>query len=111
MPERKLSKENIAEIKKLYEEGKSVAEIARIYGLHHTSVIYWVKDVPKKLRIKTPIKERSNRYKKRIFKEYAEQKISKGGSQYQDILRKYLARQPDPDAPIGQLFAHKMLKK
>ena len=107
MSARKLSKENIAEIKKLYEEGKSVAEIARIYGLHHTSIIYHIKNL-NGLRQK---KQHKKQYKKRIFKEYAEQKISKGGSQYQDILRKYLARQPDPDAPIGQLFAHKMLKK
>ena len=110
MSKRKLSKENVAEIKKLYEEGKTLMEIARIFKIHHTSVLYWVKDVPKKLRIKTPGKRRPNIYKKKNNYETGD-KFLKGNGMYAEYLKKHISRQPNPDLPISQLFASKMLKK
>ena len=86
---KKSTKEDVQKMRQLYKNGSNVMDIAKFFGIHHSSVLYWVGRLKKKPKdyetIKNLINERRNTME--------DEKINKGKSynEYaEDILRKKL---------------------
>lgn len=119
----KLSTEQIEQIKKLYSLKTSISGIAKKMNINRATVNYHLgrvdferkkaisreyqrrkhgwKGHPKYLKVQfhTPNYETGNWFKG-----------GKGGSMYQSYLYKEKKRVTNPDAPIRELFAHKLKK-
>ncbi len=102
----RLTKEQVEEIKVLYQQGKSSTELGKQFAVHHTTIMYHVNpEIKRKRGCKYAVyKELKNKIDLR--KSEAVCKFSKG-SYYQELLNKN-----DPkDLPISILYKHRMIKR